>query len=326
MSLSTAPRSTGAPRRPADGTGRPYHLSEEQVSFFDTNGYLVLRRRVPPDLLGRLQQAATTWIADGLALPPEDPAAADYQFAPRPTGQVMFRVDYLHGKGQAASLELLGAPEILGVAESLCGPDFVPTYESLVFKNEGDGAPIPWHQDAVHPRRHRIVNIDVYLDSSRAGEGALRVVPGSQRTKNDVCLIRDEHGWSPPGAVQVELEPGDVLVHDVMIVHGSEPVRDNPLRRTIYYEFRPAEQILTEGPWDRSWVDARMRLLPLALAEHARLRPGAEQFSWQPSPTLRPEPQGDREVELRLVHLVHSPTSHCSAGDVPLEGPSQAGT
>ncbi|WP_375425028.1 phytanoyl-CoA dioxygenase family protein [uncultured Friedmanniella sp.] len=312
MSLAPAPS-------PAHLT--THHLTPDQVEFFDAHGYLVLPGRVPADLLADLQEAASAWIAGGLALPEGDPTLEDYKFASRPSGQVMFRVDYLHNKGEAASLALLGAPEVLGIAESLCGPDFVPTYESLVFKNEGDGAPIPWHQDAVHPRRHRIINIDVYLDSSRAGEGALRVVPGSQTTRNDVCLVRDEYGWSPPGAVQVELEPGDVLVHDVMVVHGSEPVQDNPLRRTIYYEFRPAEQILTEGPWDRPWVDARMRLMPVALREHAARRPRHDQFDWQPSADLRPSAVEDTAVELRLAHVVHSPTSHCSAGDVPLDQP-----
>ncbi|WP_375430814.1 phytanoyl-CoA dioxygenase family protein [uncultured Friedmanniella sp.] len=316
MSLALAPN----PSRPAGpaAPASPYHLTAEQVEFFDTNGYLVLRGWIPADLLGHLQDAATAWIATGHALAADDPAQADFQYASRPSGEVMYRIDYLHAKGRAESLALLGAPEMLGIAESLCGPSFVPTYESLVFKNEGDGAPIPWHQDAVHPRRHRIVNVDVYLDSSRAGEGALRVVPGSQTQKNDVCLVRDEHGWTPPGAVQVELEPGDVLLHDVMVVHGSEPVRDNPLRRTIYYEFRPAEQILSEGPWDRDWVDARMRLMPVALAEHARLRPDAAEFAWQPAEDLRPDSSGDREVELRLAHLVSSPGSFCSAGDVAL--------
>lgn len=61
--------------------------------------------------------------------------------------------------------------------------------------------------------------------------------------------------------------------------------------------------------------------MPLSLAEHAQRRPDADQFDWQPADDLRPEVTGDREVDLRLVHVVHSPTSHCSAGDVPLDGP-----
>ncbi|HYN75619.1 MAG TPA: phytanoyl-CoA dioxygenase family protein [Candidatus Limnocylindria bacterium] len=290
-------------------------LTPEQVDFFDANGYLVLPRRIPPELLHRLQEAATTWIAEGRAA---GDGAPDYLFADRPSGRVMFRVDYVHAKGQAASLELLGSPEVLSIAESLAGPDFVPTYESLVFKDEGDGAPITWHQDAVHPRRHRIFNIDVYLDASLPGQGPLKVVPGSQRAKIDACAVADTYGWDVPGAVEVAMEPGDVLVHDVMVVHGSMPTEGNALRRTLYYEFRSAQQILEEGPWDRSWVDARLRLLPLALAAHAEAFPDQAGFAWTPPAHLRPTPAGSTAEELRIVHQVHTPGSFCSAGDVPI--------
>lgn len=295
---------------------RPHHLSDEEVERFDRDGYLILKNRIPADLLARLQAAAEVWIEEGRSTVEGTPESADYKFANRAVGRVMFRVDYVHNKGQAASLELLGSPAVLGIAESLAGPNFVPTYESLVFKDEGDGAAIDWHQDAVHPRNHRIFNIDVYLDSSRRGEGALRVAPGSQKQPVDVCQLEEEFGWDAPGVIQAEMEPGDVLVHDVMVVHGSEAVTGNRLRRTLYYEFRPAEQIIAEGPWDAAWVDKRLRLLPLALAEHARTNPHREQFEWQVDDTFRPESTGDEQAELRIAHLVHSPGSYCSAGSV----------
>src|SRR5581483_2225229 len=141
------------------------------------NGYLVLRQLIPPDLLQKLQEAGEAWIQAGLHASEDDPHYPDYMFAQRPNGRVMFRVNYLHNKGQAPSLELLGCPQVLAVAESLCGPNFVPTYESMVFKQENDGAAIRWHQDAVHPRSHRIFNFDLYLDASRADGGALNVIP-----------------------------------------------------------------------------------------------------------------------------------------------------
>ncbi len=296
---------------------RDYHLTTEEIAQFDAQGYLVLRGRIPGELLARLQHAADTWIAEGRALDEGDPAASDYQWATRGGERRMFRVDYLHGKGQPASLELLGSPAVLGIAESLAGPNAVPTYESLVFKDTGDGAAIDWHQDAVHPRTHRIFNVDVYLDASRAGEGALRVAPGSHLAPVDVCQLQEEYGWDAPGVIQVELEPGDVLVHDVMVVHGSEAVTGNRLRRTIYYEFRAAEQIAAEGPWDAEWVDRRLRLLPLGLRRHARAYPGAEQFAWNVAPEFAPVVGDDDEAELRIAHLVHSPGSYCSAGSVP---------
>ncbi len=114
--------------------------------------------------------------------------------------------------------------------------------------------------------------------------------------------------------IQVELEPGDVLVHDVMIVHGSEAVQGNRLRRTIYYEFRAAEQIAAEGPWDAEWVDRRLRLVPVALREHARRNPDEPQFAWNVSPGVAPDASGDDDAELRIAHGVHSPGSYCSAG------------
>jgi len=301
-----------------DALVAPYLLTDDEVRSFDENGYLVLRNRIPADLLARLQAAATTWMAEGRGISEDDPAAIDYHYANRSTGRVMFRVDYVHNKRQAASLELLGSPAVLGIAESLAGSNFVPTYESLVFKNEGDGAAIEWHQDAVHPRNYRVFNVDVYLDASRIGQGALRVAPGSHRQPVDICDLKDTYGWDAPGVVQVEMEPGDVLVHDVMVVHGSEAVTGNKLRRTIYYEFRAAEQIMGEGPWDAAWVDQRLRLIPLGLAEHAVTNPDKPQFQWKISSDFAPETSGDTAAELRVAHTAHSPGSYCSAGSVPL--------
>jgi phytanoyl-CoA hydroxylase len=291
-----------------------YLLAQAQIDSFDEQGFLKLRNWIPSGMLGRLQEAADEWITAGKESHELGQGDDDYRFATRDGREVMFRVDYLHNKGRAASLELLGSPEILGIAESLAGKNFVPTYEAMVFKDTGNGAPIRWHQDAVHPRHYRIFNIDIYLDAALPGQGALRVVPRSQQSKVDVCGIEDDYAWQVPGSLEVEMAPGDVLVHDVMLVHGSPPAQGNALRRTIYYEFRPAEQILEEGPWDRSWVDKRMRLLPPALEAYARANPGLPGYAWQVDPGWRPGPAAG--ADLRVPHLVHTPGSYCSAGDV----------
>lgn len=287
-------------------------LTPEQVAQFDRDGYLVLRQRIDPDLLGRLRSASDRWIADGLARGPVP--GTDWLFADRPTGPALWRVDYIHDKGEPASLELLGSRAVLGIAEALAGPDFVPTYESMVIKAAGDGAPVPWHQDAVHHRRHRLFNVDVYLDDSRSGAGALHVIPGSQRQRTDACALAETHGWQLPGAIEVEMQAGDVLVHDDMVVHGSPPASGNALRRTVYLEFRPAQSILDDGPWTPEWMDARLRLLPLALAERARWVGPEDRFDWRVSPDLHPTVGDDVEAELRVVHTAHTPGEWCSAG------------
>jgi ectoine hydroxylase-related dioxygenase (phytanoyl-CoA dioxygenase family) len=305
----------------------PYHLSEDQIRFFDEHGYLVLKRWITGDLLERLQTAGERWIEQGEALrhkqflgeslgPDEIDLLSDLAFAKRPNAEVFFRVNYLHNKGQSASLELLGSPQVLAVAESLCGSNFVPTYESMVFKKAGDGEKIPWHQDAVHTRKHRVFNFDLYLDDSKMGAGALRVVPKSQRVIQDACAVASEHAWEIPGVIHVPLEPGDVLLHDVMVLHGSERSLRAPLRRTVYYEFRAAEMILEEGPWDADWLQKRMALLPLGLARHAARFPDEEPFDWRASGEFRP-PLLEDDLALKVAHEWHSPGAYCSAGSVP---------
>ncbi|GER88848.1 hypothetical protein KDW_30100 [Dictyobacter vulcani] len=290
-----------------------YHLSAEQIQFFDENGYLVLRQWIPQDLLKRLQDSGTYWINQGNTIAESDPLYEDYMFARRAHGRVMFRVNYLHNKGQDSSLELLGSPYVLGVAESLCGANFVPTYESMVFKEKGDGEAIPWHQDAVHPRKHRIFNFDLYLDTSRSDAGALHVLPKTQHERQDLCALTNRWGWNPPEAVVVEMEPGDVLLHDVMIVHGSEQVEGKDLRRTIYYEFRAAEEILEDGPWDQEWIERRLRLLPPALRHFAAANPDVTQFQWNVTPEFQPESSENEEVALKVAHINHLAGSYCSS-------------
>ncbi|MCA0455067.1 MAG: phytanoyl-CoA dioxygenase family protein [Chloroflexi bacterium] len=293
-----------------------YALTPEQLAFYDANGYLLLRNWIPQPMLERLQAAGDTWIADGMAAGEDDPQhGPDYRFVNNDHGRTMWRVDYLHNKGLPASLELLGSPVVTEVAQSMCGVNFVPTYEAIVFKQEGNGAAVEWHQDAVHPRTHRIFNYDLYLDESLSGAGALWVIPGSHLQSHDVCRLSAVHGWNAPGAIEIEMQPGDVLLHDVMVLHGSPQTEGKRLRRTIYYEFRAAEEIVEDGPWDRTWIDQRLRLVPLGLKRYAAQYPQGEQFQWQISDEFRPEMSDDEATELRVAHQVHMNGSYCSAGD-----------
>ncbi len=319
IALQTAPMKPV--HTPHVGQLSPHHLSDEQIRFFDEHGYLILRNLIPQPLVARLQEAARVWIERGWERRQHRGSAEpsswdDWLFAEREAGTVMWRVNYLHNKGQAASLELLGSPQVLAVAESLCGPNFVPTYESMVFKQEGDGKEVVWHQDAIHPRNYRIFNLDVYLDSSKEGAGALFVVPKSQRARQDFCELERGYGWKVPGARVVEMEPGDVLLHDVMVAHGSPAAQGKALRRTLYYEFRAAEEIVEEGPWDRRWIDRRMRLLPVALRKHQEAFPDAKPFEWRVDDEFRPQASENDEVELKVVHEVHNESAFCSAGSV----------
>jgi hypothetical protein len=305
-----------------------FHLTPDQVRFFDRFGYLILPQQIPADLIHRLRGASEDWIRQGEASrgPFLQRWDAEYVFSQPPVGEpsgaftppvhqsrgMLTRVNYLHDKGSGVSLELLGAPQVLAVAESLCGVNFVPTYESMLICQEGDILDDRWHQNAIHSRRWRLFNLMVCLDPLRKSDGAMAIVPGTQ---NETHLPANSHfaqGWNISNVIHLEMEPGDVLLHDVMLVHSSPRMQGPGARRMLYYEFRPAEQILAEGPWERGWVERRLRLLPEAIRRYAQAFPRAETFRWRVNADYRPGSLEGGALDLKVLHGWHTAGAWCS--------------
>ena len=257
-----------------------YHLTQEQIDSFNENGYLVLRKWVTGSLLEYLQEAADKWIEEA----DEKIKSGDYGhygYATKENKNIITRINFINGKGNNESLEFLGSPYVAAVAESICGKNFVPAYEALVVKQKTDGLCIPWHQDTVHKAEYPVLVYGLYLDESKKESGALKIIPKTHKKENDICEFV-KYGWDPPGVVQVEMEPGDLLLHEVMVVHGSQKMFNDSRRRTLYFEFRSAEHVINEGPWQKEWVDTRIKFLPLAFNKYRSSFPGNEQFNWRP--------------------------------------------
>jgi phytanoyl-CoA hydroxylase len=60
-----------------------------------------------------------------------------------------------------------------------------------------------------------------------------------------------------------------VLLHDILLVHGSPPARSG-LRRVLYFEFRPVETELRIGPHVPEYVGLKQRVLLAAIEERSR--------------------------------------------------------
>jgi ectoine hydroxylase-related dioxygenase (phytanoyl-CoA dioxygenase family) len=211
-------------------------------------------------------------VADAIEGRPDDP---DFRYTRHPaTGEVIpFRVEYVIDK-LSATKALLGHPFLLRTVEKLQGPDFIPTWDSMVFKSGGAGAPIAWHRDGgqypedVRPRTlGRVFNVDVYLDRADLASclwGLLGSNTWSDEEAQPVIEQRNEGGVSTEGAVPLTMEPGDVILHDVMVLHGSEATR-GPLRRVVYYEFRPLDVEDAHGPHTPDYIEAKQHVLAAAL-------------------------------------------------------------
>ena len=164
-----------------------------------------------------------------------------------------------------AVLDLLACPALMAVAREMSGRGNVPLQVDILFKQQHPHPVISWHQGAPHPRGYPYLNVGVYLDDAGPGDGCLRYVPGTQHELQDIAGLSEAHGWEIPGVVEQPAKAGDILVQDMMVLHGSQPKRSPGARRTIYVEFRPATGVAESGAQSERWLELRKRWMALAL-------------------------------------------------------------
>jgi hypothetical protein len=74
------------------------------------------------------------------------------------------------------------------------------------------------------------------------------------------------------------MKAGDVLIHDMMLAHCSDPMKKNPLRRVIYFEFLSAAHVSIENIYSAELVQRRTRLQFAATRYYKLLHPVELQF------------------------------------------------
>ena len=128
-----------------------------------------------------------------------------------------------------ALLRLYAHPDLLKLAASLNGEDFVPFNEGMFIKQPGLGASVAWHQDGVthwdSPEWDNSIHgytFHAQLYGCTAAN-AVWAVPGSHHLgKIDILNWVAEHGSERlPDAVPYICDPGDVVIHNRQLVHGS---------------------------------------------------------------------------------------------------------
>ena len=235
-------------------------IGADGIEAFRRDGLLIVRGLVAPDEIGALRAETAALIAGAER---GDMADAHYRTDPESGERQPFRIEYVTAHSPACA-RLMGHPFVKRSMERLYGDEIVQTWDSMVFKREGRGARIAWHRDQ---RRGTIeggplaVNVDIYLDDADATT-CLRGVPGSQAWSDDraqafidaVSARDDEFG--PDVAAPLPMRAGDVLLHDVFVLHGS-PESRSALRRVLYYEFRSLSGERRHGPHDDRYIERK---------------------------------------------------------------------
>jgi len=145
---------------------------------------------------------------------------------------------------------LIRQPAILDAVESVIGPDILCWSSSFFIKEAHDPGFVSWHQDSTYwgldPAD--IVTAWVALSESTAENGAMRVIPDTQKLEQiahrdtfaaDNLLTRGQEiavEVDDGKAVMLSLQPGEMSLHHVRLIHGSDP---NPsARRRIGFAIR----------------------------------------------------------------------------------------
>ncbi len=268
-------------------------LLPEHVAAFRRHGVLAVRGLVDDVELAELRQAAGALIDESLrtrfntdvvwTLESQDPAAAPV------------RIEYVVDKSPPIA-RMAGHPLLLAVMEALVGPNLIPTWDSLVFKTELGAPRLAWHRDGEMYRHAvgvtgggRVIDAGIYLDAAPT-DNCVWCLPGSNywddgRVERTAARLNASE-WDATGAVPAVMEPGDVLLHNILTLHAAPAVQGS-VRRVVYFEYRPGELEWQVGPHVPEYVGLKQQVLLACLDLRRAAVPREQPFAYQPAEALR---------------------------------------
>jgi len=230
-------------------------LTPAEVEAYRRRGQLTPAYRLPDDLMAHIRTAIEGLIEDNPGIRPEQLVGAHVKSS-ADTGV----------RGREDLLACARHPDILDMVEQIIGPDIIMWGSQVFSKPAGDGYAVPWHQDGQYWPMRPLASVTVWIavDASTRRNGCLRVVPGTHRggvmaheTLSDGALALNQaivaEAFDEAAAEDVELAPGQVSLHDAMLVHGSAANTSGERRCGYAIRYMPATSL-----FDRSIPPTRI--------------------------------------------------------------------
>jgi len=144
-------------------------------------------------------------------------------------------------------------PAVLDAVEDIVGPNILCWTTNFFIKEPKSPGYVSWHQDAAYwgLDPEEVVTAWVALTPSNALSGCMKVVPGSHRKAHiphvdtfaennlltrgqEIAVAVDESK-----AVSLMLQPGEMSLHDIKLVHGSAPNESDDRRIGLAIRYLP---------------------------------------------------------------------------------------
>jgi ectoine hydroxylase-related dioxygenase (phytanoyl-CoA dioxygenase family) len=235
-------------------------LTEDQVAFYAAQGYLLVEKRIPDDIIAAIRAEIARFEAEARGIM-ESNDRLDLEDSHTLGDPRIRRIKLPHTTSDVVR-SLMYSDHVLAPVRDLIGPDLRLHTTKLNMKTAGYGAAIEWHQDfAFYPHTNDdVLAVGVIIDDMGYDNGPLMVFPGSHRGP-----IHDHHvdgvfagaldldacGFDIADAVALTGPAGSISIHHSRLVHGSAMNTSNRDRRLLLYEIMAADAFPVMGGMTR---------------------------------------------------------------------------
>ncbi len=225
-------------------------LTPAEIETYRRDGLVIPAWRLPPGRLASLQDGMERLLRARPEMRPDFLPLPHIPWVDTAEARAIARVFF----------EAATAPDLLDLVEDSIGPDIIFWTAALFCKPPGVGARVPWHQDGeywpIHPPG--TVTVWIALDRVDRENGAMQFVAGSHKggylkhknVANPQFALDneiDDPRFDANEARFDELEAGQLSLHDVMLVHGSEPNTSPRRRAGLTFRYMPSTSHFDRG-------------------------------------------------------------------------------
>ena len=221
-------------------------LSADEVRQYESQGWVIPQFRLPPARVASMRAALDALIAGNPGVRPEKLVSAHIE---GDNGEGV--------KGSAQFLDLARDPEIVELVSGVIGEDVILWGCHVFCKPAAEGFETPWHQDGHYWPIRPLANCTVWvaLEESTKENGCLRVIPRSHvgqvlhphlhEDRTDLTLNQRmaDGVFDEADAVDLELQPGQMSLHDVYMIHGAAANTSTKRRTGVALRYMPATSV-----------------------------------------------------------------------------------
>lgn len=227
-------------------------LTEEQIKFFDKNGFIHFRSVVSPnevnEIITATEDLQLKWISKGVKKINGVPIKYGFDENGREivhrfpfTSQYCESVHRFVTSNKVQSLKVL-LPNGSRIAENEKDGVIVNHY---VNTSHSKFRQMGWHTDSMRDifygkKVMPMLNVGLYLDDSSSNKGGLRIIPGTHKQNIFSMLFKKAYFMNneeDKNEVLVDARQGDMVIHDGRIWHrvAMSPLTGAESRRRVMY-------------------------------------------------------------------------------------------